>query len=343
MSKEPARVRLGNSPWLGGALLLAGSFLLLLSLASSWRQDLTPPYSYIWGSELEENEEHEQIEQVERLAGEGLAVRTGWVVHDFRRLARFWAGEGRGKVALLKWVPTVDEPFIRIYPPLGELLDLASALRKHGSGKRVLAWWDVSLALDLLSGNLAWAFSFPFNEPLFLPSRWSKRRAEEVERTFWKSLASKEEQRVFRRFAEALVARPALEKRALCQLAGGSPYLLILHVRDVILLGALFPQRLGVAFRDFPDAGDVHRAIRSLYPWLVENRYVAYSVMRPERAGFYRVVALMDESSTKTLAVSLLPFVGPSLTPLVQPVTGEDLVLVYQTGGFWVYEGRGGC
>lgn len=345
MPKEPAGVRPKISRWLGVALLLAGSLILILSLVSAWYQSRIPPYGYTWeeGDLLMGNKGGEQIEQIKRLVGESLALYAGWVVRGPERLARFWAAENRGKVALLKWEPSVEEPFIRVYPPLSELLDLVSALREHGAGKRILTWWDVSLALSLLDGTLTLAFSAPINEPLLLPPRWSPRGALEVERAFWRGLASDEERRMFRRFAEALVAEPTPGKKALCRMAGGSPYVLILHLRDIILLGALYPHKLGVAFKDFPDSGDVHRAIRTIYPWLEGNRYVAYSVMRPEKAGFYRVVALMDEGSANALASTLLPFVGRSLAPMAQPVTGEELVLVYQVGGFWVYEGRGGC
>ena len=115
-------------------------------------------------------------------------------------------------------------------------------------------------------------------------------------------------------------------------LAGeGKPIVLVLHLRDIILLGQMFPDRLGVAFQDFGASGDVHGMVRGVRAWLEQNGYVAYSVLQG-RDMPVRAVALTDEASGRTLAARLLPFMGNEQSDVA------GATLVYQVGGFSVFE-----
>src|SRR3546814_8065919 len=80
-----------------------------------------------------------------------------------------------------------------------------------------------------------------------------------------------------------------------------------------------------------PDSGDVHGMVKSVHGWLTRHDYSAYTVMRSADRPL-RVVALTDAPSGMTLAARLLPFIGNSQSRV------EGATLVYQTGGFSVYE-----
>ena len=323
---------------LAGGLVIAGLLLLLVGLAR-WLYpvlDGRPPYSYALGGY------DELDEPLKEAAARGLKLQKGWVLVQGKHLAELWVGEARGKRALLRWRPHVDEPFLHLFPPLSELLELARALEKHAGEKPIFAWWDISLALDLLaSGRLNLPLASPLYEPLFLPPTWPRPGALKAEKGLWGAEAEQGVRHRFDRFARALTAGGEQGLRSLCGLAKGGSFLLVLHVRDVVLSGALFPNALGIAFTRFHDTGDVHALVRQVHPWLEANRYVAYLPLRTEVEGIY-VVALMDRASTRGLLVNLLPFVSPSFDPFLI-VDGRRLTLVYQRGGFWVYEGGGAC
>src|SRR3546814_18289982 len=80
-----------------------------------------------------------------------------------------------------------------------------------------------------------------------------------------------------------------------------------------------------------PDSGDVHGMVKSVHGWLTRHDYYAYTVMRSADRPL-RVVALTDAPSGMTLAARLLPFIGNSQSRV------EGATLVYQKGGFSVYE-----
>src|SRR5699024_10306175 len=136
-----------------------------------------------------------------------------------------------------------------------------------------------------------------------------KTAVESVESEFWKSRAEQPQRKQFQRFVDALLADEQAGVAQLQQLAGDQPATFVLHVRDIILLGQMAPERIGVAFRDFPNTGDVHAMVRSVRGWMKAHDYYAYAVIKANHNNV-RAVALTDKMSGRTLAARLLPFIG---------------------------------
>lgn len=249
------------------------------------------------------------------------------------------ARTGQGPV-LLDWQSHVEDPFLRLLPRSEDVANLGAVIGRHlPAGGTVLAWWDLSRQLSVFAG-LASEFHGAVNAPLFVPASWRARRAdvESIERAFWTdgSPAEAQTQR-FDGFVAALLSDEATGIQRLRELAGGKPAVLVLHVRDLILLGQMAPERFGVAFRDFADLADVHGSVKRVHAWLDENKYPAYAVTRPgsgkgANAGPVRAIALMDDATAQTLAARLLPMMGNRQDDV------PGATLVYQMGGFVVYE-----
>jgi hydroxylamine oxidation protein HaoB len=105
----------------------------------------------------------------------------------------------------------------------------------------------------------------------------------------------------------------------------------VLHLRDLVLLGEMFPRQRGVSFQDFADSGDVHRYVRGVHGWLREGAQSACSVMKlPDNR--LRAIALKDDASASTLVARLLPLIGNRQDDV------HGLTLVYRVGGYAVFE-----
>src|SRR5699024_7013333 len=135
----------------------------------------------------------------------------------------------------------------------------------------------------------------------------------------------------FEDFVDALLSDEEAGIAALQELAGDQSPILALHLRDIILLGQLAPERIGVAFREFPVGGDTHSMVSRVRRWVMDHDYVAYSVMRVSDSRV-RAIAITDKASGSALAVRLLPFIGNDQSSV------PGTTLVYKQGGFWVYE-----
>ncbi|MGE3927675.1 MAG: hydroxylamine oxidation protein HaoB, partial [Lautropia sp.] len=251
-------------------------------------------------------------------------------------LAELAVAESPAGPVLLHWQAPLDAPVLTLMPPASEVAALAPVLERHvAAGTSVLAWWDVSRQLALLSSPPV-AFGRHLGKPLFVPARWQARRPdiEAIERDFWGIADTPEfraEQDRFQRFVDALVADEREGMAGLRALAEGKPTVLVLHVRDAILLGQMAPRRIGVAFRDFGGVTDVHSMVRRVHAWLDQNRYPAYATLQlPDQR--VRAVAFTDTPSTETLAARLLPVIGNDQ----RDVAGATLV--YRVGGFVVYQ-----
>src|SRR5699024_5307227 len=169
--------------------------------------------------------------------------------------------------------------------------------------------------------------------PLFVPAVWQddETAIKTIESDFWKPDAGQKHRERFQRFVDALLDNEQAGVAQLQQLAGDQPAAFVLHVRDIILLGQMAPDRIGVAFRDFPNTGDVHTMVRSVRGWMKAHDYYAYAGIKGSQHTV-RAVALTDAASGKTLAARLLPFIGNDRG------TVAGTVLVYSTGGLWGYQ-----
>lgn len=235
---------------------------------------------------------------------------------------------------LLDWQNEIGEALITIVPTISELAKLTDAVSEHvQEGSVVLGWWDTTRRLELLVG-----IETPFREnlaqPILIPDAWSGRRdnIEKIEHQFW-GLHNKDsiETANFDRFQEALLMDTATGVAKLRELVGEREAYLVLHISDIYKLGAMHPQQLGIGYRDFSNSGDLHGTIGRIKDWLKEQRYQDYAV---ERRGLtsVRVYFLTDIQSSKTLVAQALPFTSS------QPLQLEDIQVVYQHGGYWVYK-----
>jgi len=317
----------------GTAALAAGALL--------WRAspDAAPPYRYVVDAALS----NEYAQSLQPLAARGIPLEQGRVVvgDDDAAAADFVLTRTDAGPVLLDWRARVDEPFLTMLPQPGELLEVADAIRRHlPPDGVVLGWWDSSRALRLLAG-VPVIFDRYLGEPLIVPARWQEQRESiaAIDRAFFAgtpaaaadSDADGVERERFHRFVDALLSNEVDGIERLRELAAGRPAVVVLHVRDALLLGAIDPARIGVAFRDLPGMGPSHEAIRHVRDWMNTNAFTAYTVLH--RAGQpLRAIALADEASGETLAARLLPFIGNRQ----EDVAGATLV--YRTGGFVVFE-----
>ncbi|MCA0240540.1 MAG: hydroxylamine oxidation protein HaoB [Proteobacteria bacterium] len=331
----------------GPALLgLAGAALLALAAATLWRHANVPaPYRYVEvaaAAAASSSSSSSSSQAAPAAASAAAPLRTLQVVAaaDERVVAEAeTAAAGDGSRVLLAWRARVDDPLLYLPPPKDETQALAAVLARHrDAATPVLAWWDTSRQLRHWGGG-AMRFDRHLALPLFVPPNWAARKAQvmQAERAFWggsadaDSEADAAQRQAFETFAGALVAAEDEGVRRLRALVGGRKALVVLHVRDVLLLGEMFPQAIGVSFQDFNDAGDVHRSVRGVRGWLQDAPQVAYTVIK-QPGNVLRAVALRDAASANTLAARLLPFIGNRQDDVA------GLTLVYRNGGFAIYE-----
>lgn len=324
----------GTTPWrrvLASTAIVAGLALLGIAGFLALRHAQAPPaYRYVVGGIIAPA----NLGPLAPLAGRGVAVHSGTVVGaDGKAFADFTFAASKSGPVLLDWQPKIDPPFLSMPVPTSEIADLAPVLGRHvNTGEPVLAWWDTSRALGLLV-DADLPLRATVGVPLFIPRQWHDRTAgvEAIESSFWKLTSDTAARTRFDRFTNALLANETDGIAALRELAGGKPAVLVLNVRDVLLLGQIAPARIGVAFRDFPNSGDVHGMVPAVYGWMREHGYPSYTVVRARDGTEVRAIALTDAASGKTLAARLLPFVGNEQSAV------PGTVLVFKTGGFWVY------
>jgi len=301
-------------------LALLGLALLALAALLAWRTlGAAPPYRYVEA----------------RAAAAAGGERTVQVIgaEDERLLAEADVVAAADGPLLLDWRAKVDDPLLHLLAPKEETQALAAVLARHRTPDTpVLAWWDTSRQLQHWGAG-PMRFDKHLGVPLFVPQAWSASpgRVAEVERAFWGDAADPAQRAAFDTFARALVAPEDEGVRLLRTLVPGRKAVVVVHLRDVLLLGRMFPEAIGVAFQDFADAGDVHRSVRGVRGWLKEGAQSAYGVIKLP-GNLLRAVALRDEASADTLVARLLPFIGNRQDDV------RGLTLVYRSGAYAVYE-----
>ena len=327
-AKQGRRGRCASFVW---RIMLAGLLALVAVSGAQAANEQAAPYRYELGAEM-------TVAELATLLPPGTTVRSARVLApgQSRALAQVGLAETAQGPVLLDWQALVDDPFLTLLPPLAETTALAPVLARHVPGNAtVLAWWDLSRQIRLLT-DAGVVFSEPLGEPLFVPARWREQAdtVAGVERAFWQMPDAdvlRAERERFDVFVAALLAPEQEGVAALRALGRGGPVVLVLHLRDLILLGQMAPQKLGVAFRDFGTPGEVHGMIQRVRAWMSENGYAAYGLLQDE-ARLLRAIALTDEASSRTLAARLLPLVGNDQSD----VAGAKLV--YRSGGYIVFE-----
>lgn len=245
------------------------------------------------------------------------------------------ARRGAAAPVMLGWENRSDEPVIFLDSRPSELAVLAKAISKYAPKEAaVLAWWDTSRQLRLLSDSKT-VFASHLAEPFIAPPVWGAHSGPigKFEREFWGASPDVGEQRKFQRFADALTGDVESGAAMLRELAGAREAYVAVHVSDLYKLGLMRPDRLGVAYKDFPVKGDMHGPIGFVKRWLRDNKYTAYA-LHELADGQVRVYFLADEKSGNTLLAQMLPLTTSN------PAELEAVQLVYQHGGYWVYKIR---
>ena len=246
----------------------------------------------------------------------------------------YLARRGNTKPVMLAWENHTGEPVIFVDSKLSELTLLAPAIAKHvPKDAAILAWWDTSRQIQLLTG-LETVFTSHLSEPLITPSFWRPRieAIEKYEREFWGSTASAEERGKFQRFADALSAEATEGAAMLRELTGGREAYVVVHISDLYKLGLMRPDRIGVAYKDFPlKGGNVHGLSAMVKRWLTDNNYTSQTVHGLSE-NHVRAYFLTDAKSGNTMLAQMLPMTTS------QPLEFKAVQLVYQQGGYWVYK-----
>lgn len=337
MAKNQTKQQLSGTrrrPWrrvAGASAIAAGVVLLVGAAVVSW-QTFHPEPLYRYELDVQTSAAAADETSNSPVLRKGNLVG----VDSNRHLATFEIASSDSGPVLMKWTPRVDAPFLTLLPDYDEVAALADVLQRHVPASRpLMAWWDTTRQLQQFTAINA-VFDQHLGQPLFIPAVWRpwSDKVRSTEQEFWNSsvteIAESDQQR-FREFADALLMDEHKGMAHLRKLAGGEKTVLVLHLRDVIMLGQMAPSKLGVAFREFPDSGDVHGTVSGVRDWLSRNEYSAYSVMRGG-GHMFRAIALTDDVSAATLVARLLPFIGNDQHDV------DGATLVYRTQGFMVYE-----
>ena len=245
------------------------------------------------------------------------------------------ATRGGAPPVLLNWESRTSEPVISTDSKLSELTALATAITKYvPKDAVVLAWWDISRQVRLLADRDT-LFTSHLGEPIIAPSHWRGRgdAIKKYEQEFWGAPAPAEESRKFQRFADALAADVNEGAAMLRGLASPREAYLVVHVADIYKLGLMRPERLDMAYKDFPNDGNVHGLNLQLKAWMKDNHFEAYTLQFfSEKA--VRAYFLRDDKSCNTLLAQMLPFTCSKSLEL------QAVQLIHQQGGYRVYKIR---
>jgi hydroxylamine oxidation protein HaoB len=316
-----------------GIFLVAGGFLVLGWLAYLWLSPGSAPYHY----KLVEEGGVDKFGKLGLEAWPDLGISKQEVLVegvDQPVALAYLARRGNGPPVMLSWENQSGEPVVFLDGKLSELTLLASAIAKHvPKDAVVLAWWDTSRQIRLLTGYET-VFNSHLSQPPIMPSLWHARSGaiEKYEREFWKAPASAEESQKFQRFADALAADPKEGAVMLRELTGGREAYVAVHLSDLYKLGLMRPERLDVAYKDFPlKGGNVHGLSGMVKRWQADNKHTAYSVHGLSE-NLVRAYFLTGDKTGNTLLAQMLPFTTTN------PLEFQALKLVYQQGGYWVYK-----
>jgi hydroxylamine oxidation protein HaoB len=238
-----------------------------------------------------------------------------------------------GPSILISWENLVSEPIGEMGGDVSELATIATDITKYVPKEAVLlAWWDTSRQLGLLSDRNM-VFRSHLGQPLIAPSYWKERIdvISKYERQFWGAEGSAEEQKRFQQFADALASESGKGAAMLRELVGSQEAYIVVHPTDLYKLGLMRPDRLDVAFKDFPLTGNVHGLAGQVKAWMKANGYDTYSLQSLSEKTV-RAYFLNESKNGKILLAQMLPLMNST------PIDFQALQLVHKHGGYWVYK-----
>ena len=319
-----------------GIVLVAGGILLLAWFGWLWFNPGPSPYRY----QLAEEGDISKFPKLGLDPWPDLAISRYEVYAegvDQPLATGHTARRGNGAPVLLDWENRTSELIVSTDSKLSELTALSLAIAKHAPKDAViLAWWDTSRQINLLSGRDT-LFKSHVAEPLVVPTLWRERAdaIRKYENEFWGARADKEEHARFGRFADALLSEPEKGSAMLRELAGNREAYIAIHVTDLYKLGLMRPEQFDVTFKHFPMEGNMHGLIGYLKQWVLDNNFTTYT-LQSLNDRMVRGYFLREPKSAQTLMAKMLPFTES------QPLDLEALQLIYQQGGYWVYKIPGG-
>lgn len=310
-----------------GGLLLVGWFLYL------WFKPLPPPYSY----QLVEQGNAEKFQNLSLASWPNLAIRKYEVrvsSLDKPVAIAYQATNKAGDSILLHWENLVSEPLVSMTVDFSEITLLAGDLAKHvPKDAVVLAWWDTSRQLNLLAGRNT-LFTSYIAKPLIVPSYWKDRLGaiHDYEAQFWgRGEATEDESEKFEGFAAALSSEATKGVSMLRDLVGSREAYVIVHPVDLYKLALMHPDRIDLAFKDFPLTGNVHGLAGQVKAWMKENGYTTYTLQSISEKSV-RAYFLNESKNGKSLLAQMLPLMNST------PIDFEPLEVVHKQGGYWVFK-----
>lgn len=316
----PPRLRLiaGLALITFGAMLLGWSIVAALNPTAHYEIAFTSPtpeaLKEIDGFGLKAA----SVERVEiRAPDEKRPVAEGFVARD-----------AASRPTPLVWRSNVTEPIFFADISASDFGKVLAAIREHAPQDAVvLAWWDLSRAIRLVSGRDA-----PLDDAratgLQIPAAWRNTSAQEAAR--WGAGVDAATTQKFAHFVDALLMDEVNGADALRTLAGGKPAFVALHISDLWKIAAARPEKIAVAWKDFPSATVDHGLIKSAQQWLRDEKIDGAFAVEPTGAAT-RLHYLPRKTDGDRLIVRLLPF---SISLSEPP---KRLSLVWQHKGWWVW------
>lgn len=333
MLSEPVPARSASKllPSLG-IILVAGGLFLLGWFTYLWVTPPPPPYGY----HLVEEGGVDAFKDLglsgfPELSISKFEVRIGDID---KPLAFVYRASRPGSAPVLLHVENeYPEPITAMEVMLPEATALSAAISKHvPQDAIILAWWDISRKLSLLSSRQV-LFNSHLAQPVLAPTYW-KDRSESIlryEQEFWGGQSSDNERAEFDRFVDALIAFPKKGASEMRELVGSREAYVVVHISDIYKLGLMRPERIDVAFKDFPLTGNVHGLTNQVKAWLTDNNYTSYTLQSLSEK-IVRAFFLREGGSSNILLAKMLPFSN------ARPLDIEALQLVHKEGGYWIYK-----
>jgi hydroxylamine oxidation protein HaoB len=243
-------------------------------------------------------------------------IAAGLVAHEGERLAP------------IVWRNEVTEPIVFADLPSSDIVKVLLAIREYaGDDAVILAWWDLSRAIRVATKRNA-----PLDDGrasgLLFPSGWTE--AAEAEGARWGAGAAPKASETFGTFIDALLSEETQGADALAKLADGKPAYVAVHISDIWKAAAARPQRLSIAYKDFPSSGVSHGVIKSATQWMRDNKIEGGFAVEPT-GGATRLHYFTRKGDSDALLAKLLPFSTSNPAQLAR------FELVYQHKGWWIY------
>jgi hydroxylamine oxidation protein HaoB len=315
-----------------GILLVTGGIFLLLWFAYLWLKPEAPPYRY----QLIEEGGVEKFKNLEMAEYPEVSISKYEILVDSidKPLAFAYRAARPGTNPVLLYVENqFPEPIVSMEGMIAETMKVSAAIAKYvPQDAIILGWWDTSRKLGLLSER-PMLFTSHLGTPLIAPSYWKDRyeTIERYEKDFWGGGGSAEEREKFDRFIDALMAYPNQGASIMRELVGSREAYVVVHVSDIYKLGLMRPERIDVAFKDFPLTGNVHGLSSQVKAWMTNNNYASYTLQSLSEK-VVRAYFLREGAGSNILLAKMLPFSN------FRPLDLEALQLIHKEGGYWIYK-----